>query len=97
MNLFLLRNTWGHNFFKKCRSHLKIHGTRRVTRAKVHTQNPQTLASPYKVYSPEWPDARDLCILEKYAPPNKKKSPKIKYKDNFTSMNFLHAKNDEKV
>ena len=52
--------------FQKCRSHLKIPATRRVTRGQIHTENPQTLALPYKIYSPARPGARDLCISEKY-------------------------------
>jgi len=52
--------------FQQCRSHLKIPATRRVTGGKIHTENPQTMASPYKIYSPERPGARDLCVLENY-------------------------------
>ena len=60
----------GAQLFRKCRSHLKIPATRRVTRGKIHIENPQTLESPFKIYSPERPDAPDFWILEKYTPKN---------------------------
>jgi len=40
--------------FQKCRSHLKIPATRRVTWSKIHTENPLILVSLYKI-CPERP------------------------------------------
>ena len=65
MNLFFIAQYMGAQPFQKCKSHLKIPATRRVTWGKLHTENTQILESPYKFFfSPERPGARDLCILE---------------------------------
>ena len=74
--------------FQKCRSHLKIPATRRVKRSQIHTENPQTLASPYNIRPSDL--ATGICASQK-------NTPKIKYNDHFTSTNFLCAKKGEKL
>ena len=93
MNLFLLRNTWGHNFFENVEATSTFlpsegwHEPRSILRTHKHWRRRTKFIRPSDLTS-------EICASWKNSP---KKSPRIKYKAKFTTTNFLRAKIDEKL
>jgi len=86
MNLFLLHNIWAHNVFKNVEATSKFLPPEGYMKQDPYWESINTSVAVQNLLS------RAPGISASW-----KNTPNIKYRDHFTSTNFLRAKNYEKL